>query len=141
MKENNTQVQEKAPVNPLFVPAIGVIAWLIPGAGHWILGKKNRAIAIFCGIMFLFIIGIIAGGTALINPGHAKLWFLAQVFSGLPALIMKTNADMGYGKGIDIGQLYTACAGLLNLMCVIDALIPPAEPGSQNNLKDKELQV
>ena len=141
MKDIKTQVQPKSSVKFLAVPLIGIVAWLIPGAGHWMLGKKNRAIAIFCGVMFLFIIGIIAGGTALINPGHAKLWYLAQIFNGLPCLIMTTKAEMGYGRGIDIGQLYTACAGLLNLMCVIDAMIPPVESDDSIAPKSQEVQV
>ncbi len=141
MKEQDKKAENQA-VMPAMAPLIGVVAWLIPGAGHWMLGKKNRAIAIFCGIMFLFIIGIMLGGTAIINPEKAKLWYLAQIFSGLPCLIMTSKAEMGFGRGVDLGQLYTSCAGLLNLMCVIDAIIPSVASTEQSDqTKISEVQV
>jgi hypothetical protein len=139
MEKQEPQVQDKSPVKSLPTPVIGIIAWLVPGSGHWLRGEKNRAIAIFCGIMFLFIVGICAGGTALINYKEARLWYLAQIFAGLPSLIMTSKAEMGFGRGIDMGQLYTSCAGLLNLLCVIDAMIPtpkseqPAQESSEGN--------
>ena len=141
MTTENTQPQENTAVSKLPLPVIGIIAWLVPGAGHWFSGKKDRAIAIFCGIMFLFVIGIIVGGTALINPSQAKIWYFAQVFSGIPALIMTSKANMGYGRGIDIGQLYTACAGLLNLLCVIDAIIPTPPGVEAAKAAQKEVKV
>ncbi|MBN2063301.1 MAG: hypothetical protein JW745_00750 [Sedimentisphaerales bacterium] len=137
MKNTETQVQENTPVKQWPVPVIAIIAWLIPGAGHWLRGKKDRAIAIFCGIMFLFLVGIFAGGTALINYKQAQLWYLAQIFCGLPSLIMTSTQDMGYGRGIDMGQLYTSCAGLLNLLCIMDAIIPQHKAADNCNCEIK----
>ncbi len=170
MKNTETQVQENRPVKQWPVPVIAIIAWLIPGAGHWLRGKKDRAIAIFCGVMFLFLIGIFAGGTALINFKEAQLWYLAQIFSGLPCLLSTPDwaigwpmdnlpnwmpeklglffrnavpyvtmniGSMGYGRGIDMGQLYTSCAGLLNLLCIMDAIIPQHKPAEQSNCDSK----
>ena len=112
---------------------VGIIAWLIPGGGHWMLGQKNRAVAIFFGIVITFIIGIFLGGTELIDPRNAWLWFCAQIFTGLPAvaasLIQNPAVLMGNGRAIDLGQLYTSVAGLLNVLCILDALIPtPPKP-------------
>ena len=134
MSTQNTQTQPNKSLKTFPMLFIGIIAWLIPGSGHWMLGKKDRAIVIFIGVISLFFLGIYIGGSTIINPAYAKLWYIPQVFTGLPCLIMTSKAYMGFGKGIDLGQLYTSCAGLLNLMCVIDAIIPP-ETASANRKK------
>ncbi len=136
MSSQNTQTQPVKPLKSIPMIFIGIIAWLIPGAGHWMLGKKNRAIVIFVSIIILFFTGIYIGGNSLVNVTYAKLWYIAQIFTGLPCLIMTSKEQLGFGKGIDLGQLYTSCAGLLNLMCVIDAIIPPESGTNKNKAKE-----
>ena len=136
MISENTQPQTNNQLKLVPMITTGIAAWLIPGAGHWMLGKKDRAIVIFVSVLFLFFTGIYIGGSALINTAHAKLWYIAQIFNGIPCLIMTSKEQMGFGKGIDLGQLYTSCAGLLNLMCVIDAVIPPESASADRKKHD-----
>jgi len=120
---------------------VGFLSWLVPGAGHWYLGQRHRAGAIFLAICVTFLLGVILGGVEMIDPQNAKAWFCAQILCGLPAVIVTfvqdPNLKAGYGRGVDWGQVYTGIAGLLNLLCVLDALarsqttVSAREPSSQ----------
>ncbi|MCP4712138.1 MAG: hypothetical protein GY869_26240 [Planctomycetes bacterium] len=110
---------------------VGVVAWLIPGAGHWLLGMRQRAVIIFVTICSTFLIGLVLGSIELIDPQHAKAWFCAQILTGFPAIIATLLQDSattiktisGFARGVDIGQVYAGVAGLLNLICILDALL------------------
>jgi hypothetical protein len=107
---------------------VGILAWLIPGAGHWILGLRNRAVIMFFAVCSTFVLGLALGSIELIDPSGAKAWFCGQILCGLPAIVSTFLQNPGtsvsgiYGRGVDLGQLYTGMAGLLNLLCILDAL-------------------
>lgn len=108
---------------------VAVLAWLIPGAGHFYLGKRTRGAVIFVSICTTFLLGLILGGIEVIDPQGtfgAKAWFFAQILAGFPAILaslaQNPNLPMGYGRGVDLGQVYAGVAGLLNLLCVVDIL-------------------
>jgi hypothetical protein len=51
------------PVVPLRSPIlISLVAWLIPGAGHFLLGRKGRAAILFCAVVAAFLIGVAMKG-------------------------------------------------------------------------------
>ena len=108
---------------------VGIVAWLIPGAGHWLTGQRERGIYIFVGVGSLFLLGIMLGSIFMIDPSYSRPWFCAQILVGGPTLIATLAAGLGsgiadiYGRGVDLGQVYTGVAGLLNLMCILDALV------------------
>lgn len=106
---------------------MGVLAWLVPGVGHFYLGMPKRGMIIFFTICATFMLGLVLGGIDLVDPHLETTWFCAQVLAGLPAVIavLLQNPDVppGVGRGMDLGQLYTGVAGLLNLLCVVDALM------------------
>ena len=118
-----------------------ILAWLVPGAGHWYQGKRRRGVLIFVAICATFVLGLVLGGIEMINPQGTfgdKAWFCAQILCGLPALIttlaQDPNVGMGYGRGVDLGQVYAGIAGLLNLLCILDVLVK--EPPGIDNTKN-----
>ncbi|MBN1846941.1 MAG: hypothetical protein JW810_14740 [Sedimentisphaerales bacterium] len=107
---------------------IGLLAWLIPGAGHWLLGQRQRAAVIFVTISTTFLLGLALGSIEMIDPQNAKAWFCAQILCGFWTVLVTllqnhsiTINDM-FGRGVNIGQVYAGVAGLLNLLCILDAL-------------------
>ena len=100
--------------------AVGLVGWLVPGAGHFVLKETRRAIIIFATIVLTFCIGIYVGSIGVIDPIGAWPWYIAQVMnSPFVALIGHHSSGGGYpvyGKPHEIGQIYTSIAGLLNLM-------------------------
>jgi hypothetical protein len=118
---------KKVAANSKTIYIAGLISWLVPGSGYWLLGQRNRGVIIFITILGTFLLGMLLGGAEMVDPKRSMLWFVAQILTGAPgllaALIQNPNIDAGYGKGIDFGQVYSGVAGLLNLICVLDVLI------------------
>jgi hypothetical protein len=109
-----------------FLLAVGLAAWIIPGAGHFLLGEKKRSIIIFTTIVLTFWAGIYVGSIGVIDPVRATPWYVAQVMnSPLTAALgylTRAGAYRVYGWPNEIGQIYTSTAGLLNLLCIVNAV-------------------
>lgn len=136
---------------------VGVVAWLIPGGGHWMLGMKDRGAVIFVSICSTFLIGMLLGSVFQVDPHRGHIfWYILQVFAGLPTIITTLLQDILsqsaairdmhgeihiFGRGVDLGELYTRVAGLLNLMCILDALmhsfrdVTPITPAQRGKTK------
>jgi len=110
----------------VFLLTVGLLAWFVPGAGHFILNQKKQAIIIFITIAVTFCIGLYAGSIGVIDPVGAKPWYVAQIMnSPIVAAIgylTRTGNYPVYGRPGEIGQLYTSIAGLLNLLCIVNAV-------------------
>jgi hypothetical protein len=110
----------------LFLLIVGLLAWFVPGAGHLVLREKRHAIIIFVTIVLTFGIGLYIGSIGVINPVGAKPWYVAQVMNS-PAVaavghVSRTGDYRVYGRPNEIGQIYTSIAGLLNLLCIVNAV-------------------
>ncbi len=112
--------------NILFLLIVGLLAWLVPGGGHVMLGKRKHAAVIFVTIVMTLGIGLYIGSIGVINPVGAKPWYVAQVMN-TPAVAALGQMTRGgdypvYGRPNEIGQIYTSIAGLLNLLCIVNAV-------------------
>jgi hypothetical protein len=112
----------------LFLLIVGLLSWLVPGAGHFLLKEKERAIIIFATIVLTFCVGIYIGSIGVINLFGVTPWYVvgAQVMnSPIVLLLGRMTADGAYpvyGWPNEIGQIYTSTAGLLNLLCIVNAV-------------------
>ena len=112
----------------LFLLIVGLLSWLVPGAGHFVLKEKERAIIIFSTIVLTFCVGIYIGSIGVINLFGATPWYVvgAQVMNSPMVLLLGRMTEGGaypvYGWPNEIGQIYTSTAGLLNLLCVVNAV-------------------
>ncbi len=105
-----------------------LLAWVVPGLGHFYLGRRGRAIA-FC------VIVLISLATGLALDGN-----LYRVVAGQPLSLFATLGSMGMGApyfiarwvfgyqgdlegaGYEYGSAFILTAGLMNLLLVLDAL-------------------
>lgn len=112
--------------NILYLLVVGLFGWLVPGGGHLIIGKNKHAVIIFVTIALTFGIGLYIGSVGVINYVNAKPWFLAQLMNSPAVLalaqISKTGGYSVYARPSEIGQIYTSVAGLLNLLCIVNAV-------------------
>ena len=110
----------------IFLFIVGLLAWLVPGAGHFVLKERKHAIIIFVTIVLAFCIGIYIGSIGVINPVGAKPWYVAQLMNSPIVIVLghivKTGHYPVYGRPNEIGQIYTSIAGLLNLLCIVNAV-------------------
>ncbi len=125
----------------LFLLFVGLAGWVIPGAGHLVIKEKKRAAIIFVTIIATFIIGIYVGSIGVVNPKIARGWYFAQMMnSPIVATLADATSRGGYRTYAwpnEIGQIYTSTAGLLNLLCIVNAvymafLIKIKKEGVQN---------
>jgi TM2 domain-containing membrane protein YozV len=142
----------------------GVLAFLIPGAGHFYQGRTNKAYLYAVCILGLFIFGLYLGQGRVVyaawNPADYRLQFPAQVCVGVPAIPAVVQAWRNWNPdqqtprtgnawsvsdfmapptspselsewhlkasaGFELGSLFTAVAGLLNLLAIFDAFAGP----------------
>jgi len=105
---------------------VAVLSWIVPGAGYFWFKEKRRAIIVFSAIAITFWMGIYIGSVGVIDPVLAKPWYAAQIInSPMVAIIGRMSAGGGfavYGRPNEIGQIYTSVSGLLNLLCIVNAV-------------------
>ena len=105
---------------------VALLGWWIPGAGHLLIGRVKHAIIIFVCIVFAFTMGIYIASIAVIDPVNDILWYWAQILNSplviLLARIAQNNQLVCFARPREIGQIYTAVAGLLNLLCIVNAV-------------------
>ena len=110
----------------LFLLTAGLVGWVIPGGGYFLLEEKKRAVIIFVTIILTFCTGLYVGSIGVIDPVREWWWYLAQIMnSPTVAFIGRLTAGGDfpvYGRPNDIGQLYTSIAGLLNVLCIVNAV-------------------
>ena len=137
----------------------GVLAWLIPGAGHWFQGRRHKAVLFFWTITGLFVFGMVLGqGRVVYAKWHPRqerrFIYLCQIGVGLPSLpalaaarraaaekqtlignlkwyMPPDRAELNQlyhtlNRRFELGTLFTAIAGLLNLLVIYDVLAGPA---------------
>ena len=141
-----------------------VLAWLVPGAGHFYLGRPVRGAIIFVVIGATFWVGMAVGGVLTVDYYNSRGWFVAQMCTGAhglygwhrqKAVYDVVIADFMHGisdsndsrnptvtlvvgevdaelqkEGLvmlypteNVARAYAGVAGMLNLLCIIDAII------------------
>ncbi len=112
-----------------------VAGWVVPGLGHWLIGQRQRGVIILVSIGLLWLGGLAIGGIGVCDRQKHPAWFLGQMLVA-PALAVNyyqhrlasgSSGQPGafepsYGHMKEQGILYTALAGLLNLLTLIDLI-------------------
>ncbi|HEX9983707.1 MAG TPA: DUF6677 family protein [Thermoanaerobaculia bacterium] len=104
-----------------------VLAYLVPGAGHFYLGDRKRAAAYFGIIVFLFVVGLSIDGMlySIATSGGQLLKVLASLGSMGSGLLYFAGRAVGPAGDItsitfEYGTTFTLTAGLMNLLLVLD---------------------
>lgn len=127
-------------------PVVALITWLVPGSGYWLIGQRARALTVGITIIALFILGMWIGGIKVVDKPDQLLttpvaaivqkpWFIGQIMAGPITLIASSIGKSeenfaSHARINEIGTLYTAVAGMLNLLAIIDSAYRAARQGS-----------
>ncbi|HEX6882764.1 MAG TPA: DUF6677 family protein [Planctomycetota bacterium] len=103
---------------------LAAAAWLLPGLGHWLQGRRRRALLVAALLLGLFLLGTwLAEGSNLSRERHFYYWS-GQVLLGGPALLLEALLGglrvTDEIRWVDVGLLYGCMAGLLNVLAVLD---------------------
>ncbi|MFK7788037.1 MAG: DUF6677 family protein [Phycisphaeraceae bacterium] len=129
---------------PVWNLPAAVAAWLVPGLGHILAGHAKRGAILMICIGGLWLVGLLVGGISVVHArsadGALRPWYLGQALIA-PSIAVEYTHDKlrarnegvdpspsdlsipyqpAYGRAAEIGTLYTALAGLLNLLAIID---------------------
>jgi hypothetical protein len=102
-------------------------AWAIPGAGHFWLGKRQKAGVFFVALMTMFVTGLLLKGRLFpfdLSEPLVALAAIANAGMGLPwivALMMDAGKGLVTAVSYEYGNCFLIVAGLLNLLVVLDA--------------------
>jgi hypothetical protein len=105
-----------------------VLAWLVPGAGHFLAGATRKAGIFFAVLGTMFATGLAFGGQLFAFDVSEPLVFLAAIAEcavGAPRIV---SALLGAGAGdvvratYEYGNTFLIVGGLLNMLVVLDAL-------------------
>ncbi len=121
------QLEKQAGDNPARAGLVAVAAWLVPGLGHLILRKWGRAAIYFLAVGALAVTGLALRGNIFSASGDDPFGFLgfladlgAGVFYFISKFLEMGGPDVSRAAG-DYGTRFFATAGVLNLLCVLDA--------------------
>lgn len=124
-------------------PGPAFFGWLVPGLGHWVVGQRRRATIIGLSIALLWVLGLLVGGIGVIDHRQHRFWFLGQsliapsIGVNYATQKIKTTQSIptpagdepvyqpSFSRIHEQGVLFTALAGLLNLLAVIDVACRP----------------
>ena len=107
-----------------------LLAWLVPGLGHWYQGRRAKAVLFFVCIMGLFTYGVYLGGGKRVDKdgqerslgyGRAvyvsmqkddlRLYYLSQIGVGLPAMPAVLQAyRMNHNLAVYLVRVHGAAA-------------------------------
>lgn len=104
-----------------------IIGLLVPGAGHFFLGRRTRGIAFFLIVSFMFAIGLLVdGGIYTFAESRGSLLrilaSLGSMGSGLLYFAARAVGNFGNVTSMtfEYGTTFTLTAGLMNLLLVLD---------------------
>jgi hypothetical protein len=122
-------------------PLLLAVAWLVPGLGHWILGKRVRAVVFAAVVVSAFVTGVlIQGELGTPRPGEPFSWlatfaclgngvlYLLRLlwlngFHGLFSVAFPYGIQGGgdpVAAGFAYGNTFLYTGGLMNLLLVLD---------------------
>jgi hypothetical protein len=105
-----------------------LLAWLVPGGGHLYLGRRGKGLVFLGALSALFVLGVAMDSRLQLHLGFddplALIVSVAQMALGVPYFLARL---LGYSEGMvkavtyEYGTTFTAVAGLLNILVVLDA--------------------
>jgi hypothetical protein len=135
-------------------PLVALAGWLLPGSGYWLIGQRTRGTVIGITIITLFVLGIFIAGIRVVEAPDMSAsgtmtsrilqrpWFPVQALAGpmglASAYLAKVAATsvqyhdiQSKSRIAEIGTLYTAIAGMLNLLSIMDCAYRASNHGNR----------
>jgi hypothetical protein len=107
--------------------AVCVVSWLVPGAGHLMLGRRQKGLIFLIALPAMFAIGLALEGRLfpfVFSEPLVGLAAIANLGMGVPYFIAKL-LDLGRGvvtaASYEYGNTFLIVSGLLNMLVAIDA--------------------
>ena len=132
-KETKADQHVETPANAWWM---GLAAWAVPGAGHFLQGKWVRGVTIAGVVCAMFVIGMLFGGhlfgLGASDPSSSKLLQLPPIIANLGTGVLYLGswatgsgfsdaAEYAKLSTFEYGNTFLLVAGLLNYLAMLDA--------------------
>lgn len=99
--------------------------WMVPGLGHWLMGKRSKGLFLFSVITATYLFGLWAIGFSHPRFHENPLYYFGRFGSGFMLALSFILSSPAHPipemmNWFDIGMLYSSVAGLLNLVVVLN---------------------
>ena len=64
-----------------------LLAWIVPGLGHFYIGRRARGVIIMLVIAATFWVGVAVGGVMTVDAKYERWWFYAQALTGIHGIV------------------------------------------------------
>ena len=102
-----------------------LVAWAVPGLGHLLLGRRAKAAWFGLLILGTFGAGLVLGEGSSVSSARYPWHMCGQIGAGLAALLadglLGSRPQAATIDRLELGLVYTAVAGILNLVAMVDA--------------------
>ena len=118
----------RAAAEPGRLALVGILAWLVPGAGHLLQARREKGLVFLVALPLMFGIGLWLQGRLFPLEWSDPLVFLGAIANrgiGAPYAVARFM-DGGLGNvtaaSYEYGNTFLMTAGLLNFLVVLDAV-------------------
>jgi hypothetical protein len=116
-----------AAAEPGTLVLVCLLGWAIPGAAHWWLNRKQKAVVFLAALTAMFVIGLLLHGQLFSLEFGEPLVALAAIADfglGVPWLLARflaAGAGDVTATTYEYGNTFLIVAGLLNALVILDA--------------------
>jgi len=109
------------------VTLVCVAAWVVPGAGHLWLGRRQKGLVFLVALSLMFMLGLYLEGRLFpfqLSEPLVALAAVADLALGLPYALAKlvgAGAGRVVAQTYEYGNTFLIVAGLLNFLVMLDA--------------------
>ncbi len=125
--KSTTAERSRAAAEPGMLVLLCLAAWLVPGAGHLWMGRRQKGVVFLLALPLMFLIGLLLKGRVFpfeLSDPLVGLAAVANLLAGAPWIISRMM-DAGAGTVTAVSYEYGNCflivAGLLNFLVILDA--------------------
>src|SRR5262249_37215714 len=125
--KSTTAERPRAAAEPWRLALVCALAWLVPGAGHLLQGRRDKGVVFLVTLPLMFAFGLWLQGRIFPLEWSDPLVFLGACANGgigLPYVIAHL-ADAGAGTvtaaSYEYGNTFLMTSGLLNFLAILDA--------------------
>jgi hypothetical protein len=125
--KSTTAERPRAAAEPGTLVLLCLAAWLVPGAGHLWMGRRQKGIIFMLALPTMFLIGLLLKGRIFpfeLSEPLVALAAVADLLAGAPWMIARM-LDAGAGTvtaaSYEYGNCFLIVSGLLNFLVILDA--------------------
>jgi hypothetical protein len=105
--------------------SMAALSFLVPGSGHFLAGQRDKGLLVGGAVIALFVLGLLlSSGLTVDRSEHPAYWITQAPFGGgtlVAALFFGPLEILEVPRFYNLGYTLTGCAGLLNLVVMVDA--------------------